>query len=133
VEDAKKVQRLEGHLCALRKKRDFLKHKRVNVSTVFLRVVLGKDEAPFLLGVSGDHHQRVDGVEYRRDRQGSPWEMIEKLEAGKFDFKAMDYENGRIPMLGTCALDAIRAAVLKEIEETEAAIVELGFAFSEDK
>jgi hypothetical protein len=127
VEDAKRVQRLEEHLKALRRHRDFLADKRVVAQTIRVSIPLSEHELPPGLKRGGEYQQYIDGRLYQRNREGS-WETSDSIHHGTSDPTQYNHHQGYLPTIGTRVMDGIRAALFDEIEATEKAISRLGFA-----
>lgn len=131
VEDAKRVQRLEEHLKALRKHRNFIADKRATASFIRLSISLSEHEMPPGLKRSGDQHQYINGREYQRGREG--WVISDSINHGTIDPTQYNHHQGYLPTVGSRVMDGIRAALFDEIEVTEKAISRLGFAIPQEE
>jgi hypothetical protein len=132
VEDAKRVQRLEEHLKALRKHRDFLADKRTTAHSIVLSIALSEAEVPAEAKRSQNGDSYINSRQYRREQNG--WRTLTVIKHGTLDLtKPYNNNQGCLPTVGTRVMDGIRAAVFDEIEATERAILELGFAVSSEE
>jgi hypothetical protein len=63
---------------------------------------------------------------------GDVWELYHSVEHGSFESERWRPHGGQLPTLGLRIMDGIRAAVFDEIEATEKAITNLGFAVPQE-
>ena len=133
VEDAKRVQRLVEHLRALRNHRDVLAYKRAYANLIRFHIPITEAELPanFPPEARRRHDSSyVNGRNYSHDAADG-WHLDYSLTHGRLDDSRFGGQ-GYLPTLGLRVMDGVRAAILDEIEVTERAIIDLGFALPVD-